>query len=93
MAEQYEDFDAADFLRRLAGVEEVGYSRGPSRVVAGVTDIGAPVRGETGWAVAALTVPFISRAASAVDLEGATVIVVNEAAAISDDLAVGMPGG
>ncbi|WP_448579818.1 IclR family transcriptional regulator [Thermaurantiacus sp.] len=93
MQEEYPDFDLADFQRRLAEVEEKGFARGPSRAVAGVTDIGAPVRGETGWAVAALTVPFISRDGSAVDLEAATAIVLAEAAAISADLAIGMPGG
>jgi DNA-binding IclR family transcriptional regulator len=91
MADQYPDFDRADFLRRLEEVEEQGFARGPSRAVAGVTDIGAPVRGETGYAVAALTVPFISRDASAVDLNAATEAVLAEAAAISADLAIGMP--
>jgi DNA-binding IclR family transcriptional regulator len=54
--------------------------------------MGAPIIGETGWAVGALTVPFIARDGSRTGLEDATAVVMREAAAISAELAVGMPG-
>jgi hypothetical protein len=57
-----------------------------------VTDLGAPIIGETGWAVGALTVPFILRDDAKVGLDEAIAVVTREAAAISADLAVGMPG-
>jgi DNA-binding IclR family transcriptional regulator len=91
LRDAHRDFDEAAFRDKLAEVEAAGFARGPSHAVAGVTDVGAPVRGETGFAVAALTVPFISRATGAADLEAATEMVQREARAISADLAVGMP--
>jgi DNA-binding IclR family transcriptional regulator len=60
--------------------------------VRGVTDLSAPIIGETGWAVGALTVPFILRDDQHTGLEDAIPVVMREAAAISADLAVGMPG-
>jgi len=92
MGERYPDFDRAGFEARIERVQKRGYEKGPSHSVRGVTDLGAPIIGETGWAVGTLTVPFILRDDGHAGLEDAAAIVVREAAAISAELAVGMPG-
>ena len=76
---------------QLGDVAAQGYDLGPSRSVAGVTDIGAPVFGDSGFAVGAITVPFIQRPHDPISIEKATQVVVREAALMSQDLAVGMP--
>jgi DNA-binding IclR family transcriptional regulator len=90
LAEEYADFDAAALNRALALVVAQGYELGPSRSVAGITDIGAPVFGESGFAVAAITVPFIQRPHDPITIEKVTEVVMREAALMSEDLAVGM---
>lgn len=90
---EYPDFDQTSLEAQLAKVAADGHDRAPSASVAGVTDIGAPVIGETGWAVASLTVPFIERAGSPVTLSDARTVLLREAAIMSTDLSVGMPGG
>lgn len=90
---EYPDFDGATFEAQITKVAMDGYDQGPSASVSGVTDIGAPVIGETGWAVASLTVPFIEREGSQVTLADARQFLVREAAVMSTDLSVGMPGG
>lgn len=92
LADAYPDFDAPGFGARIERVRKQGHEQGPSRSVRGVTDISAPIIGETGWAVAALTVPFILRDGAHAGLDDAIAVVVREAAAVSADLAVGMPG-
>lgn len=92
IADQHPDFDHPGFNARIERVASQGHEQGPSRSVRGVTDISAPIIGETGWAVAALTVPFILRDGDHVGLEDAIAVVVREAAAVSADLGVGMPG-
>lgn len=92
LAEQHPDFDRSGFAARIDQVLAQGHEQGPSRSVRGVTDISAPIVGETGWAVAALTVPFILRDGDHVGLDDAIAMVTREAAAVSADLAVGMPG-
>ena len=92
LAEAHPDFDRAGFEARIERIAELGHEQGPSRTVRGVTDLSAPIIGETGWAVGALTVPFILRDDQHAGLEDAIPVVVREAAAISADLAVGMPG-
>jgi len=93
LAAEHADFDAAGFEARLQKVSADGHDRGPSLSVSGVTDIGAPVIGETGWAVGSLTIPFIQRSASAVTILHARDVLLREAAIMSSDLSVGMPGG
>jgi DNA-binding IclR family transcriptional regulator len=88
---EYPDFDRAAFEARMRKVAAEGHDHASSPFVAGVTDIGAPVIGETGWAVAALTVPFIQRAGSAVTLAHARELLQREAAIMSADLSVGIP--
>jgi DNA-binding IclR family transcriptional regulator len=92
LAEAHPDFDRAGFEARIEQIAQVGHGQSPSRTVRGVTDLSAPIIGETGWAVGALTVPFILRDDQHTGLEDAIPVVVREAAAISADLAVGMPG-
>ena len=92
LAEAHPDFDRAGFEARLEQITQLGHEQGPSRTVRGVTDLSAPIIGETGWAVGALTVPFILRDDQRTGLEDAIPVVVREAAAVSADLAVGMPG-
>lgn len=92
LAQAHPDFDRAGFEARIERIARLGHEQGPSRSVRGVTDLGAPIIGETGWAVGALTVPFILRDDAVVDLDEAIAVVMREAAAISADLAVGMPG-
>jgi len=93
LAAEYPDFHRAGFEADLARVVAAGHDQGASASVAGVTDIGAPVIGETGWAVASLTVPFIERAGASVSLLDARDVLMREAAIMSTDLSVGMPGG
>lgn len=92
LEESYPDFDRPGFEARIERITKVGHEKSPSRTVRGVTDLGAPIIGETGWAVGALTVPFILRDDAHTGLDDAAAVVVREAAAISADLAVGMPG-
>ena len=92
MAETYPDFDSAGFQARIERIAKLGHETGPSRSVRGVTDLGAPIIGETGWAVGSLTVPFILRDGAHAGLDEAIPVVTREAAAVSADLAVGMPG-
>lgn len=92
LGQAHGDFDRSAFAARIARVAAQGHERGPSRNVQGVTDIGAPIIGATGWAVGALTVPFILRDGNPASLDDATAIVKREAAAISAELAIGMPG-
>ncbi|MBO6525417.1 IclR family transcriptional regulator [Erythrobacter sp.] len=91
MEARYPDFDRADFETRVERVRKQGYEKGPSNTVAGVTDMGAPIIGETGWAVGSLVVPFILRDGEHAGLDDAVAMVVREAASISEELAVGMP--
>lgn len=93
LAAEYGDFDAAAFTAQLDRTRALGHERGASVWVAGVTDVGAPVFGETGWAVAALTVPFIRRAHSPTTIDHATEVLKREAGMMSAELAVGMPIG
>lgn len=91
LATTYADFDRDAFVARIARIAEVGHEQGASRSVQGVTDLSAPILGETGWAVAALTVPFLHREGHHASLDEAIALVVHVAAAISAELAVGMP--
>ncbi len=92
LASEHADFDRTGFDARLAKVAADGYDRGPSLSVSGVTDIGAPILGETGWSVGSLTIPFIQRAGSAVTIAQARDVLLREAAVMSSDLSLGMPG-
>lgn len=88
---EYPDFNASDFSAQLEATSAAGHVRGPSVWVAGITDVGAPVFGETGCAVAALTVPYIQRAGSASTVERAAGVLLREARLLSAELAIGLP--
>jgi DNA-binding IclR family transcriptional regulator len=90
LAAEHEDFREDTFRVELEKVRSRGYEAGPSSAVKGIIDIGAPVFGENGSAVAALTVPFIRRASSEVTVAAASKVVLREAAAISRELTVGL---
>lgn len=49
------------FLADLPSVRAVGHYEGPSLTIAGITNLSAPVFDFTGYAVAAMTIPFIRR--------------------------------
>jgi DNA-binding IclR family transcriptional regulator len=72
-------------LRRLTKIREKGYASAPSHVVGGVTDLSAPIV-EHGHAVCALTVPFIAREGSAVDMAMTVNTLCKAAADISGEL-------
>ncbi len=65
---------------RLTAIRERGYEESESTRVRGITDIGAPVLGHEGLAVAALTVPYLTPLGSAPD-PGAVRDAVRAAAA------------
>ncbi len=93
LAAEHADFSEPDFLMQLERLKARGYEAGQSSAVQGITDIGAPVFGENGWAVAALTVPFIRRANSPVTVAAASKVVLREAAGVSKELTVGSSSG
>lgn len=87
------DFDASAFAARIDAVRATGHERGASVWVSGVTDVGVPIFGETGSAVAALTVPHIQRARSQATIEHAIEVLEREALLITNKLTVGIPLG
>lgn len=77
------DFAAAAVTRlraRLSTIRDRGYEESESTRVRGITDIGAPVLGHEGLAVAALTVPYLTPLGAAPD-PGAVRAAVRAAAA------------
>lgn len=50
----------AEFAARLDQIRDRGYEMMPSAQTAGVFNLSAPVLGPDGWAIAALTVPYIT---------------------------------
>ena len=90
LATEAADFDAETFAAAIARTQAQGFEHGPSRSVSGVTDIGAPVFGDTGFAVAAITVPFILRSTRTSTMEQAAAVVVREAELMSAELSIGM---
>ena len=68
-------------------VQETGYACMPSRMVDGVTDIGAPIFDSTSHgAVASLTVPFVVTRRAKVSLQDAPGLVAEAAQRISATL-------
>lgn len=55
--------DLEIFLSDIDEVRKVGYCEGPSLLIKGVTNLSAPIFDYTGKAIAAVTIPFISRLA------------------------------
>lgn len=77
--------DLMRFRRRADKVARQGFDQHPSAVVPGIVDISAPiVRGD--FAVAALTMPFVNKAALPVSMAEAIELVCNAAREISADL-------
>ncbi|WP_226553853.1 IclR family transcriptional regulator [Celeribacter naphthalenivorans] len=60
-AETGEEDAAQDILTELPEVRRLGFCQGPSRILAGVTTLSAPIFDYRGNAVAAVTVPFVHR--------------------------------
>lgn len=88
-----DDFDAEHFKRAVEKVTEQGFLAVPSRVVKGITDIGAPVLGENGYAVAALTIPFIDRENDPHKVADVSKLLMETARKISMELMVSDPYG
>lgn len=81
------DQDIEDLKARAVGVRQDGYVCMPSRMVDGVTDIGAPIFDSTRTgAVASLTVPFVVTRKAKVSLQDAPRKVAEAAARISSTL-------
>lgn len=55
------EIDASQLAAALADIRKRGYERMPSRQTRGITNIAFPVLGSSGYAVAAINVPFIER--------------------------------
>lgn len=79
--------DEPALLRRLKLIAERGFERSKSARVLGVTDIAFPVSGPNGYAVAALTTPYIMRRDHANDLDAAIEIMREAARRIGESLA------
>jgi DNA-binding IclR family transcriptional regulator len=79
--------DEPALLRRLKLIAARGYERSKSARVLGVTDIAFPISGPNGYAVAALTTPFIMRRDHANDLDAAIAIMREAARRIGESLA------
>ena len=79
-------------LRRLpieAAIDDIraaGVATIPSQVVDGVTDISAPVM-QHGRAICALTIPFIERRGSTVNMATTTRLLIEAAKEVSETLA------
>ncbi|QMW24214.1 IclR family transcriptional regulator [Sandaracinobacteroides saxicola] len=91
LAATYDDFDDGSFQAQLASIVEDRFERANSPVAAGIVDLGAPVIGETGYAVASLTIPYIVRAHAKGTQQEARALLVAQAAALSKELTVGLP--
>ncbi len=82
-----EDTDENRQLRMLLEqIRSRGYARVASRVVRGVTDLGAPVLDHMGSAIASLTVPFLRPIDSSVTVASALTQIQQAAAEISASL-------
>jgi DNA-binding IclR family transcriptional regulator len=83
-------------LRRLpietaiGEIRQAGVATIPSQVVDGVTDLSAPVI-EHDHAVCAMTIPFIERRGSSVNMATTRQLLVNAAKEVSHVLAHGQP--
>lgn len=91
LREEVGDFDEAYFQRTLKRVAAQGFLKAPSPVVKGITDIGAPILGENGYAAAALTIPFIARENDPYDAGDVSKLLVKTARKISVELMVTDP--
>lgn len=91
MLSEEEDFDRPGFLADIDTIRGEGLFIRPSRIIAGVTDLTAPIIGETGMAVAALTVPMLRRARNVDPFSDAKRELLFAAGAISRRLSAGAP--
>lgn len=73
----------APLLAELAAVKARGYEQLASFVVKGVTNISAPVIGHDGFAVAAMTIPFIERHTGNVPVDQCRQLLLAAAEALS----------
>lgn len=77
--------------RRLKAVRAAGHSTAPSPAVRGVTDVSAPIL-QSGYAIAALTVPFVDTDDRSHDLDTVTRQLKGAAAEISEAVRIGGSG-
>lgn len=80
-----------DLEARLAAARAAGHSSAPSSAVRGVTDVSAPIL-QSGYALAALTVPFVDTNDRTHDLKLVTRELKRAAAEISEAMRIGGGG-
>ena len=80
------DTDPSEIARELGVIRERGYLVAESRDVAGVTDIGCPVLGPDGRAVASIVIPCLTRHDSKPDVAGILAALQTTCAAITSGL-------
>lgn len=77
-------------FERLTAIREQGYELSLSDLMNGLNDISCPVLDRDGYALAALTVPYLVPLDNPVDLDRVRVLVAQSAAAISKKMGLGM---
>ena len=90
ITEHEPDVDRPALLKAIRKIHTRGYASIASHVVDGVTDLSAPVL-QHGHAVSALTIPFIERRTSSIDMETTLTHLCQASADISDALHYGLP--
>jgi DNA-binding IclR family transcriptional regulator len=75
-----------DFAARLDQIRDRGYEMMPSAQTAGVFNLSAPVLGPDGWAIAALTIPYITlvNVPSAPDISGSIQLLLRTTQRLSE---------
>lgn len=79
----------AALRQELDAAAAAGGVASPSDTLAGITDLCVPVIGASGWAVAALTMPFLARRRGGATVSDARPMVVASAAHISTAIGAG----
>lgn len=77
------ELDLARLMKDLEAIRTRGYEQMPSFVVKGVTNISAPVIGHDGFAVAAMTIPFIERISGNIPVDECRAMLVDAANTLS----------
>ncbi|MDD7970884.1 IclR family transcriptional regulator [Roseinatronobacter alkalisoli] len=93
------ELNEATLRRDLARIRETGHEVRDSFIVRGVVNISAPVIDHTGWAIAAMTVPYIERFQDTVTFEecraallrATTMLTRNLGGGIARDTGQGLP--
>lgn len=73
----------AQLLKELRGIRERGYEQMRSYIVKGVTNISTPVIAHTGFAAAAMTIPYVDRYFGSVPIDTCRTKLIEAAAVLS----------